>query len=389
MFSPLRSFQIGKLFGIPLRIDPSWILIFLLLTYQLATIIFPIELGLRFRRGLGVEMIALAVIASLLLFASVVAHELAHALIARTRGVQVLGITLFIFGGVAQIADEPDSPKSEFLIAVVGPLISFVIAIFAAGIWIWVQALDSIGILVQTPLQFRWMYISVIAFYLAQANLVLAVFNLLPGFPLDGGRLLRAVVWAILKNQKRATYIGMLSGRAIALLMGAAGVYFIFHGELEGGWLLVMAWFLWRAAGDAYHSMLARDLLKQIRVGEIMRAPVPRVSEVLSLRELSNSFSTWLRAPVLAIDLNGSAVGIIGIEQLKRVERTKWAGMRVRQAMVPLAGRPSVSPDDPALRALKLITEHQRDQVAVVEQDQVIGIVGREELARYLQMRGE
>ena len=386
MFPTLRSIQILKLFGIPIRIDPSWILIFLLLTYQLATIIFPFELGLRFRRGISWEVIALAVIASLLLFASVVAHELAHALMARWRGVSVLGITLFIFGGVAQIGDEPDSPATEFLIAIVGPLISFVLAILAGGIWIWLQALEAMNALPRTPI---FLYISVVAFYLAQANLLLAVFNLLPGFPLDGGRVLRAIVWTILKNQKRATFWGMVSGRAVALVLAGVGFYFIVLQEYEGGWLVLMAWFLWRAAGEAYHSLVARELLKNITVGELMRAPLPRVSEALSLRELAEAFAPPMRSLALAIDLNGSAVGLIGIEQVKKTERAKWETTRVHQAMLPLAKELMVAPSDAALRALKLINDQDRDDVVVMDAGQVIGSVGRAELARYLHAQGE
>lgn len=385
MFPFFRPLQILKLFGIPIRIDPSWMLIFFLLTYQLATVIFPFELGLRFRRGVQFDVIALAVIASFLLFASVVAHELAHALMARWRGVSVLGITLFIFGGVAQIGDEPDSAATEFLIAIVGPLISFVLAILAAGIWIWLQALEAMNALPRLSI---FLYISVVAFYLAQANLLLALFNLLPGFPLDGGRVLRAIVWAILKNQRRATFWGMVSGRGVAVLLASVGIFFIARGDFEGGWLLLMAWFLWRAAGDAYHSLVARELLKNITVGEIMRAPLQRVSETLSLRELAESFASSLRSPALAMDWNGSAVGLIGVEQLKKIERAKWETTRVRQAMLPLADM-MVAPNEAALRALRVMSEQDRDDVVVIQDGHVVGSVGRAELARYLQSKGE
>ncbi len=385
MFPFFRPLQILKLFGIPIRIDPSWMLIFFLLTYQLATVIFPFELGLRFRRGVQFDVIALAVIASFLLFASVVAHELAHALMARWRGVSVLGITLFIFGGVAQIGDEPDSAATEFLIAIVGPLISFVLAILAAGIWIWLQALEAMNALPRLSI---FLYISVVAFYLAQANLLLALFNLLPGFPLDGGRVLRAIVWAILKNQRRATFWGMVSGRGVAVLLASVGIFFIARGDFEGGWLLLMAWFLWRAAGDAYHSLVARELLKNITVGEIMRSPLQRVSETLSLRELAESFASSLCSPALAMDWNGSAVGLIGVEQLKKIERAKWETTRVRQAMLPLADM-MVAPNEAALRALRVMSEQDRDDVVVIQDGHVVGSVGRAELARYLQSKGE
>lgn len=372
-----------------MRVDPSWILIFALLVYQLAFFVFPYELGVRPRRGLAWDAIVLAVIASVLLFGSVIAHELAHALMARVRGVSVLSITLFIFGGVAQIGDEPDSPATEFLIAIVGPLISFVIAIVAGAVWIWMQALDAFDFFSSTLLERLALYISVVAFYLAQTNLLLALFNLLPGFPLDGGRVFRAIVWAFLKDPKRATYWGMLSGRALALLLAGIGGFFILRGEYGGGWSLLMAWFLWRAAGDAYHGWIVRELLKQVTVGELMRMPASRVSEALSLRELADAFRTWLRPPALVVDLRGAAVGVIGMDQLEKTNRVHWETTRVRQVMLPLSPDNMVLSTDPALHALKKMTEQDREAVAVVQAEQVFGVLGREELARYLQTKGE
>ena len=387
MFS-LRPWNIGKICGIPLRIDPSWIAIFLLLVYQLGFVVFPYELGIRSERGIAWEVIALAVIASLFLFASVVAHELAHAFMARWRGVPVLGITLFIFGGVAQIADEPDSPASEFLIAIVGPLISFVIAVTTGAIWIWLQAIDGLGMFYQMPLQRLALYVSVVAFYLAQTNLLLAVFNLLPGFPLDGGRVLRAGVWAVLKDQKRATYWGMLSGRLVAILLAAGGAYLIYRGEYGGIWSFLMAWFLWRAANDAYQAMVARDLLKQVTVGELMRAPLQRISEALSLRELAIAFTNWLKSPALVTDLQGNTVGIIALEQVRKTRHDEWATLRVRQIMEPLSAKTCIHPADPALRALQLLTQGEQDHLAVVQEGSIAGTIGRIELARYLQSKG-
>lgn len=384
----LRPWNIGKISGIPLRVDPSWLAIFLLLVYQLGFYVFPLELGISPRRGIAWEVIALAVIASLLLFASVVAHELAHAFMARWRGVPVLGITLFIFGGVAQIADEPDSPKTEFLIAIVGPLISFVIAVACGAVWIWLQALDGLGVLGPLPLQRLALYISVVAFYLAHTNLLLALFNLLPGFPLDGGRVLRAGVWALLKDQKRATYWGMLSGRAVALLLAGGGAYLLWRGEYGGVWLFLMAWFLWRAANDAYQSMVARDLLKQVTVGELMRAPLQRISEALSVRELAYAFSSWLKSPALATDLQGTVVGIITLEQVRERPHGDWETLRVRQVMQPLSAVQGLQPKEPALRAFQLLAQRELDHLPVVQEGQVTGMIGRIELARYLQSKG-
>ncbi|MCG3140632.1 MAG: putative zinc metalloprotease Rip3 [Anaerolineae bacterium] len=384
----LRPWNVGKIFGIPLRIDPSWLAIFLLLVYQLGFVVFPYTLGVAWRPGIAWDVLALAVIASLLLFASVVAHELAHAFMARWRGVPVLGITLFIFGGVAQIADEPDSPATEFLIAIVGPLISFVLALLSGAVWIWLQALDGLGMFAATPAQRLVLYVSVVAFYLAQTNLLLAVFNLLPGFPLDGGRVLRAAMWAMARDQRRATYWGMLSGRVMAALLAAGGAYLLWRGEYGGVWLFLMAWFLWRAANDAYQAMLARDVLKQVTVGELMRAPLQRISETLSLRELAIAFTGWLKSPALAIDLNGNAVGLVALEQVRKRPAAEWEGLRVRQVMQPLALETSVQPTDLALRALELLTRGEQEQLTVVQDGQIAGAIGRLELARYLEARG-
>lgn len=323
---PLRPWRVGKLLGIPIGIDPSWILIFLLVTYQLAAFVFPFELGLGRRRGLSLEPIWLAVIASLLLFASVLAHEFSHAYMALKRGVPVLGITLFIFGGVAQIGDEPDSPLTELLIAVMGPLMSLLIAILSAAVWVWSQAFTTI-----VPGTFRTLLpVAIVSFYLAQTNLLLALFNLLPGFPLDGGRVLRAGLGALFKNMRRATFWSMVMGRVVAVGLLAVGAVLVFRGELGGAWMFLVAWFLWRAAGESYHSLLARELLKQVPVGQLMRGP--------------------------------------------------------RLALVP---ERAVAPDDTALAALQLMMRRDADPLAVVQDGQVVGTIGREELAAYLRARGE
>lgn len=379
-----RSWKIGKIIGIPIGIDPSWVLVFVLLTYQLATIVLPAELGLGWRRGLRVELVALAAVASLLLFASVIAHELAHAYMAQQRGVPVLGITLFIFGGVAQIADEPDTPATEFLIAVMGPLMSLALGVCAAAIWIWLQALLALTAgwraLLLPP--------TVIAFYLAQANLMLAAFNLLPGFPLDGGRVVRALLWKWFGSLRRATYWAMLTGRGIAFVLAVTGLLLLLRREFGGGWLVLIAWFIWRAASDAYHAVLARELLKQVTVGQLMRAPLARVSEAWSLKQLNESEALLRQTPLLAVDADGRAVGLVGMDRLQRVKREDWESIRVRDMMRPFAPGLTVSPQQQALKALQMILQQETEDLAVVSQGEVIGSIGREDLAKYLDKRG-
>lgn len=381
----LRPWRIARILGIPISIDPSWLIIFFLLTYQLAVFVFPAELGLGRRRGLAPLPIVLAVIASLLLFASVLAHELSHAYMAQKRGVPVLGITLFIFGGVAQIGDEPDSPMTEFLIAIMGPLMSLLIAIVAGAIWVWSQAVTGI-----IPETFGTLLpIAVVAFYLAQTNLLLALFNLLPGFPLDGGRVLRALLWAIFRDMRRATFWAMVAGRGIALLMLGGGGLLVVRGDVSGAWLFFIAWFLWRAAGESYHSIVARELLKHVNVGRLMRSPLQRVAAWLDLRQLVDHYLALRPAPVGVMEASGALVGLIGAEQVRHIQREKWDTTRVRDAMVPLAQGQTVTPEETALRALQLMTRREHDELVVMENGEVVGSIGRRELAHYLSTKGE
>lgn len=398
-----RPWRIGKIMGIPIAVDPSWLVIFALLTINLGTGLFPAELGAGRRFGFNAEALVLGVIASLMLFASVLAHELSHAWMALRRGIPVMGITLFIFGGVAQIGDEPDRPATEFLIAVMGPLMSFALATVFAAAWIWSQTF--VGLVPRTG--FLLVPVALVGNYLWQANALLVVFNLLPGFPLDGGRVLRAFVWGLLGNLRQATYLAMLVGRAIAALMIAFGAALVFGigivfgrmvfsaGEnLSGLWFVFIGFFLWQAAGEAYRSVLMRDSLKEITVSRLMRSPVERVESSLSLASFVEDF---LRRPrgsssIFAVEENSLPVGMIGTEQIRRIPATGWGGLRVRDAMVALKPGDSVAPQDTALRVLQKLARtrgESADDLPVVADGQVVGVVGQAQILRYLQVIGK
>lgn len=395
-----RPWKIGKVMGIPIAVDPSWLIIFALLTFTLGTGVFPSELRTGRRFGLNTEALALGVIASLLLFASVLAHELSHAWMAIRRGIPVLGITLFIFGGVAQIGDEPDRPASEFLIAVMGPLMSFALAIVFAAAWIWSRGLYALlprADILLVP-------VAVVGSYLAQANALLVLFNLLPGFPLDGGRVLRAFVWALLGSLRQATYIAMVIGRVIAGLMITLGLVFLFGigitlggldfspGEnLSGLWFILIGGFLWQAAGEAYRSILLRDSLKNVTVGRLMSAPVEHVAGSLSLANFVEEFLARQRGRLYAVEDNSRAVGVIGPAQVRKVPRAGWNSLRVRDAMVALSPDAMVEPQDTALRVMQKLARRDwdsGDQLPVMVDGQVVGVVGQDEIARYLQWNG-
>ncbi len=384
-----RPWKIGRIMGVPISIDPSWLVIFGLLTFQLATGIFPAELGPRRAHGLTLETLILGVIASLFLFISVLAHELSHAWMATHRGIPVLGITLFIFGGVAQIADEPDRPATEFWIAIMGPLMSFALALVFAAFWIWSQAMLGIFFRASSLL----VPIAVVSLYLAEANGLLVAFNLLPGFPLDGGRVFRALVWGLLHNLSRATYVAMLLGRGIALVMIVGGLYLTYSTGLGGLWLILIGAFLWQASGEAYRSVLLRDSLKQVSVGRVMHAPVEYVSGNLPLASFVDEFLLRRRAAVFAVEEDSQAIGVIGAAQVRKIPRTGWNGLRVRDAMVPLSPTNVVTPQDPALHVMQQLARqddtgnNDGDELPVLMDGQVVGIVGQEEISRYLQWK--
>lgn len=384
--------------GIPISVDPSWLIIFALLTFELGTGLFPSELRFGRRFGFNPEALALGVIASLLLFASVLAHELSHAWMALKRGIPVLGITLFIFGGVAQIGDEPDRPASEFLIAIMGPLMSLALAIVFAAVWIWSRAL--IGVVPGTGLLL--LPVLVVGNYLWQANALLVLFNLLPGFPLDGGRVFRAFVWGLLGNLRKATFVAMVVGRGIAALMIAAGTVFLFGlglsfgrlgfsggANLGGIWFIVIGAFLWQVSGEAYRSVLTRDSLKQVTVDHLMHSPVERVPGGLSLASFAEEFFLRPRHVAFAVEENSRPVGMIGAEQIRKVPRTGWGSLRVRDAMVALSPKGAVAPQDTGLRAMQKLARLDGDggELAVVSDGEVVGLIGHEEIYRYLQSR--
>ncbi len=384
MFS-LRPWKIGRIMGIPIGIDPSWLIIFIYLTFTLSAGVFPIELGIG-RRGFNLESLALGVIASLLLFASVLAHELSHAWMAIRRGIPVLSITLFIFGGVAQIADEPDRPSTEFLIAIMGPLMSLALALVFAALWIWPRGL--IGVFPESRVVL--LPVAVVAGYLAQTNALLVLFNLLPGFPLDGGRVFRAIVWAVTHNLRRATYIAMLIGRVIAGLMIAGGLYLTLQQGWTALWFVLIGGFLWQASGEAYRSVLLRESLASVSVSRVMHTPVEHVGADLSIANFIEGFLLRQRAAVFAVDENGHVTGTISAEVIKNIPREKWSSSYVREAMIPLAKSEAVTPDDTALRVMqKLARRDHEHELPVLSDGEVVGIVGHEEIARYLQWKGK
>jgi Zn-dependent protease/CBS domain-containing protein len=382
--------RVARLFGINIHIDWSWIFIFMLITWQLAVAVFPV-----FHPGLDLlPLLGFSVAASLLFFGSVLAHELAHSLMAKALGLPVRRITLFIFGGVSNIEREPPSPGTEFWVTVVGPLTSFILGI----IFLYI-GLSPVGGQVQNLPQalagLGPMY--TLLFWLGSINILLAVFNLIPGFPLDGGRILRSIIWKITNNLRRATRIASMVGHAVAWLFIITGIAMVFGftvpifgtGLLGGLWLAFIGWFLNNAAAQSYQQVVVQDMLEGVSVSRLMRSEPPTVEPDLPVSALvyDHLMGTDERAfPVLD---QGRLVGLVCLEDVRKVPREDWDRLRISEIMTPSEELEVISPREDATQALEKISRRDINQVPVVHNGELVGLLRRQDIMRWLQLHSE
>jgi Zn-dependent protease/predicted transcriptional regulator len=364
------SFRIGRIAGIDIDINVSWIIILVLLTVSLATGWFP-----QLYPGWSTATYWLiAFLSSLLLFVSVLLHELAHSLVARRRGLPVKSITLFIFGGVSNIEREPPSPGIEFQMAVVGPLTSLVIGV--------------ICFLLQLPLRGSNSPLEGILYYLAVTNILLGVFNLIPGFPLDGGRVLHSIVWRLTGNMRQATRVASLTGQFIAYLFILLGIWIFFAGSiLDGLWLGFIGWFLLSAAQSANAQVMLTSVLRGVTVGEVMNPKPTTVPADISLQQLVDAYFLpgGLRyALVMQAD---QLVGLITLSDIRHIPREQWGQVPVSNAMIPLSRLHVVTPQQSLSDVLPLMAGRDVNQLPVVQNDALVGIVSRDAIVHYLEVR--
>jgi Zn-dependent protease/predicted transcriptional regulator len=364
------SFHLGKLAGIDIYINYSWIIILVFLTWSLATGWFP-----AFYPGWSSALYWItSLIASVLLFLSVLLHELAHSLVARRRGLRVKNITLFIFGGVSNIEQEPQSPGVEFQMTVVGPLTSLV--------------LGGIFFLLLLPLRGVNTPVAAILGYLGLTNLLLGVFNLLPGFPLDGGRVLRSIIWRATGNLHRATRAAVIVGEVLAYLFILFGLWLFFIGDiLDGIWFGFIGWYLLSAARSANTQDMLQTMLRGVKVAEVMTPSPPTVPANISLQRLVDEYflPQGLRsALVTQADL---LKGLITLGDIRHVAREEWPNTPVGQAMIPLERLHVVAPDQNLNEVLPLMVDGDVNQLPVLQDGHVVGVMNREALMRYLEVK--
>jgi Zn-dependent protease/CBS domain-containing protein len=364
------SFRIGKIAGINIDIHVSWIIILVLLTVSLATGWFP-----QLYPGWSTATYwVVGLISALLLFVSVLLHELAHSLVARRRGLPVKNITLFIFGGVSNIEQEPKSPGVEFQVAVVGPLTSLLIG--------------AICYLLLLPLRGTNSPLEGILLYLAVTNVLLGVFNLVPGFPLDGGRVLRSIVWKLTGSLTKATRIASISGQVIAYLFILWGIWQLFSGDvLNGIWIGFIGWFLLSAAQSANTQVMLQSALRGVTVGEVMNPTPPTVPATISLQQLIDDYFLPQGLRCALVMQGDGLAGLITLSDIRHVPREQWGYTSVGQAMIPVERLHVVSPQQSLNDVLPLMAGRDVNQLPVVQNGIPVGIVSRDAIMRYLEVR--
>jgi Zn-dependent protease/CBS domain-containing protein len=366
------SIPLVRLLDFEVRVHWSWLLIFGLLSWSLASGYLP-DVYPTWSTG---QQWLVAVLTSLLFFGSVLAHELSHSVMARRRGIPVHGITLFIFGGVSQLGDEPRAAKDEFWVAVVGPLTSFAVAAVCAVGWL---AARSAGAEV----------VAAVAGYLAYVNVAVGIFNLLPGFPLDGGRVLRATVWGAKGDMLDATRVAAMAGRIVAWLLVAVGALSIFTGGALGGfWLILIGWFLANAAESSYEQALLDHQLRGVVVSSLTEPLPPLVPPETTLQQFVDEYLLRhnRRAFIVGVD-GGEPVGLISMSDLGKLPREQWAAIAVAEAMTPLGQLVTVRPSANAREALRVLSTHDVHQLPVMEGQRIAGLLTRAGLLQAIQMR--
>ncbi|MFA5629092.1 MAG: site-2 protease family protein [Dehalococcoidales bacterium] len=360
--------SIGKLSGISINIDFSWFFIFLLITWSLAGSYFPSV----FPDWELKQSILAGVITSLLFFASVLAHELGHSITAQKLGIPVKSITLFIFGGLAHISREPESSGVEFKIAIAGPLTSL-----ALGIIFWL-----VYFFLPSP---RFDGIAEISFWLGLTNLMLAAFNLLPGFPLDGGRVLRAIIWKIGKNQQKATKLVANIGKVIAYLMIATGAVLFFSGfTINGLWLAFIGWFLSSAASGSSKQVSVHQKLQNHTVADLMNTNYIEVPANISIEDMYNTYIKNNRKSYLVLTSGDETLGLVNMHRLRGLDKKYWAYTLAIEVLTPLSHVRQLMPQTGLLEALSLFQEERADQLPVVSNGEIIGLVDYEDLAGFI-----
>jgi Zn-dependent protease len=361
-----QTIPLGSILGISIGVDYSWFLILALITWLLAVTYYPSE----FSGWSILQYWSAGLLTALFFFASVLLHELGHSLVARIFKIPVRNITLFIFGGVSQIEEEPHSASEEFWVAIAGPGVSVILA----GIFLVIELVTAGS-----------GFVTALARYLAFINIALAIFNLIPGFPLDGGRVFRAIVWGISKNMRRATLIASNVGRVIAFLFILFGVWQLFTGNfLNGLWIAFIGWFLESAASSQVQQVRIQDTLAGHKVSDAMSRSYTTVSGDTTIQNLVDLHILGTGQRSFVVKEGEELVGLVTLHHIREIDRNNWPVTRVRQAMIPLSKLKQVTPDTQLWEALGDMDHDGVNQLPVVQDQQIVGMLNRSDVIAFL-----
>jgi len=367
----LRSqIKLGHISGIEIGLHYSWLIIALLISFSLAGHFHSV------RPDWSVEITWIAaILTSIFFFITLLLHELAHSIVAKSRGLRVRAITLFALGGVSQIESEAPDARSEFWIAIVGPLTSLVIGGVLLGL---ARLSGAAAIGPSSP-------VDAVLLWLGYINLALAAFNMIPGYPLDGGRVLRSLLWWITHNADRATRLASQVGQVVAFLFILYGVFRFFVGANFGGlWMAFIGWFLLDAARSSYMQVSIAAGLRDRHVADIMERDCPAVPGYLSVRDFIDVHLLHTNSACFLVMQNNEPAGLVTANEARKVARDQWEQTSVQSIMRPLNSLPAVTPEMPVLKAMEVMTRENVNELAVVANGHFEGIFSRLQVMRFL-----
>ncbi|MFC2049198.1 site-2 protease family protein [Chlamydiota bacterium] len=369
-----KRYDILTVAGIKIGIDISWFFIAVLIAWTLAAFYFPSL----YHNLTAATYWFMGILGMLGLFVCVVLHELGHAAVAKYYKLPISQITLFLFGGIAEIKKEPTSAKSEFLMAIAGPLVSFILAGF-------------LYLLTRGGLLWGWsVAVTGVTGYLALINLLLALFNLLPAFPLDGGRVLRAILWGWKKNLGWATDVSTRLGSAFGYALMFLGIFILFsHNFLAGFWLIILGWFLHHAATAMRSQFYVGKELGSEKVVKFMKENPISVAPTVSIREFVDHYVYQSHHHLYPVTQEGKLLGYISLKEVKTLAQDEWGKTTVQKIMIPKGQFQTASPDTSALDALNLMQESDSGALLVVSDEQLVGILTAQDLFKVISLKLE
>jgi Zn-dependent protease len=391
----MSGFRLGKFFGVNVNIDWSWLLIFTLVSWSLAATFSQVHPEWTTATRLG-----LAIIAALLFFLSVLLHELAHSLVANARKHPVRSITMFLFGGVSNIQKEPTTPWDEFIITIVGPLTSFILGFMFIVLGAGGAILNGINnVSAANPLQMlsRMGPLSTIFVWLGSVNILLGIFNLIPGFPLDGGRVLRSILWGLTNNLVKATRWSAWVGQLVAWGLILSGIAMIFGtripllgtGVFNGMWIIFMGWFLQNAAAQSYRRVLVQDVLEDVPVKKMMLTDLPAVPANITAEALVNNHIVGSDNRDFLVSEDGQPVGLVTVDDIRKLSPETRHSTLLREIMTPSQKLEVVAPEANVSEAFDRLQNQNIPELLVMHGNNIVGLLRRKDIIRWLELQSQ